>query len=88
MIARAGARTDPARPQSQDQRRHIEGPSSSRAPVVGAPSASVARTAARHRAGYHLFEISGSRRDYEIKASARGLLPGSTTIGDLGAIEL
>ena len=66
---------------------YIEGPARP-APVVGAPSASVAREASRYRAGYHLFEISGSLRDYEIKASARGLLPGSSTIGDLGAIKL
>jgi 3',5'-cyclic AMP phosphodiesterase CpdA len=66
---------------------YMEGPSR-RAPVVGAPSASVARTESRHRAGYHLFEIVGDRRDYEIRASARGLLPGSTAIGDLGSIPL
>jgi 3',5'-cyclic AMP phosphodiesterase CpdA len=57
-------------------------------PVVGAPSASVAREASRHRAGYHLFEIAGSLKDYKITASARGLLPGALTIGDLGPIAL
>ncbi|VFU10654.1 metallophosphoesterase family protein [Methylocella tundrae] len=66
---------------------HIEGPKR-RAPVVGAPSASIARPASRHRAGYNLFEITGSLRDYEIKGFARGLLPGTTTIGDLGPIPL
>jgi hypothetical protein len=48
----------------------------------------VTRSQSRHRAGYHLFEIAGDRRDYEIRASARGLLPGSTAIGDLGSILL
>lgn len=66
---------------------YIEG-RSRRAPVVGAPSASVTRSTSRHRAGYHLFEIAGSRNDYQIKAFARGLLPGSSKIGDLGSILL
>ena len=48
----------------------------------------VARAASRHRAGYHLFEIAGDRRDHDIKATARGLLPNSTAIGDLGSIVL
>ena len=87
MIARAGAELILHGHNHKTSVSYIDGPSRP-APVVGAPSASVARTASRHRAGYHLFEIAGSRRDYQIKASARGLLPGSTTIGDLGSIVL
>jgi 3',5'-cyclic AMP phosphodiesterase CpdA len=66
---------------------YIEGPVRP-APVVGAPSASAIRASAHNRAGYHLFEVTGNGRDYSIKAHARGLLPGSTTIGDLGPIPL
>ncbi|WP_026607527.1 metallophosphoesterase family protein [Methylocapsa acidiphila] len=65
----------------------LEGPAGP-IPVVGAPSASAIRGAPRHRAGYNLFEISGSRSDYKIEAQARGLLPGAATIGDLGPIPL
>jgi 3',5'-cyclic AMP phosphodiesterase CpdA len=85
MIKRAGAELILHGHNHKTVVSHIMGPKR-RAPVVGAPSASVARTESRHRAGYHLFEISGNRHDYEIKAFARGLLPGSTAIGDLGPI--
>ncbi|WP_180982524.1 metallophosphoesterase family protein [Methylocella silvestris] len=67
---------------------YLDAGRSRKTPVVGAPSASSARLAARHRAGYHLFEISGNLQDYEIKAYARGVLPGSGLIGDLGALAL
>lgn len=66
---------------------HMEGPVGP-IPVVGAPSASAIRGAPRHRAGYNLFEIAGSGRDYKIEARARGLLPGVMTVGDLGPIPL
>jgi 3',5'-cyclic AMP phosphodiesterase CpdA len=52
-------------------------------PVVGVPSASAVRSA-----GYHIFKISGSARAFQIEASTRGLLSGSSHIGDLGAIKL
>lgn len=87
MIARTGAELILHGHNHKTSVNYIEGPSR-RTPVVGAPSASVARTASRHRAGYHLFEIAGNRSDYEIKASVRGLLPGSSVIGDLGPIVL
>lgn len=57
-------------------------------PVAGVPSASVTRGNSRHRAGYHLFEISGSGANCKIAARARGLLPGTTVIGDLGPLVL
>ena len=87
MIARTGAELILHGHNHKTSVNYIDGPSR-RTPVVGAPSASVARTASRHRAGYHLFEITGNRSDYQIKASVRGLLPGSATIGDLGPILL
>jgi len=57
-------------------------------PVVGVPSASVVRGKPHQRAGYHLFEISGSGSDCKITARARGLLPGTTVVGDLGPLTL
>lgn len=65
---------------------HIKGPAGL-APVIGAPSASAIRGATAHRAGYHLFEVSGNGREFKISARARGLLP-SGAIGDLGPIRL
>ncbi len=61
---------------------YMEGPKRP-APVVGTPSASAIRTA-----GYHLFEVTGNGRNYSIKARARGVLRGSTTINDLGPVLL
>jgi 3',5'-cyclic AMP phosphodiesterase CpdA len=57
-------------------------------PVVGVPSASVIRGRPHHRAGYHLFEISGSGTNCKIAARARGLLPGTAIVGDLGPLVL
>ena len=57
-------------------------------PVVGVPSASVVRGTPHHRAGYHLFEISGGGTDCKIAARARGLLPGTAAVGDLGPLVL
>ena len=57
-------------------------------PVVGVPSASVVRGMPHQSAGYHLFEIAGSGPDFKIAARARGLLPGTDVVGDLGPILL
>jgi len=57
-------------------------------PVVGVPSASAIRGKPHQRAGYHLFEISGGGADCKITARARGLLPGTTVVGDLGPLTL
>ncbi len=57
-------------------------------PIVGVPSASIKRGLAHHRAAYNLYEISGSGRDCTIEARARGLLPGTSVVGDLGPIGL
>lgn len=57
-------------------------------PVVGVASASVVRGTPHQRAGYHLFEIAGNGSDFKISARARGLLPGTSVVGDLGAILL
>jgi hypothetical protein len=57
-------------------------------PVVGVPSASVIRGTPRCRAGYHLFEISGNGTNCKIAARARGLLPGTAAVGDLGPLVL
>ena len=67
--------------------RRMEGPRGL-VPVVGVPSASVLLGKPHHRAGYHLFEISGSGTDCKIAARARGLLPGTTIVGDLGPLAL
>jgi 3',5'-cyclic AMP phosphodiesterase CpdA len=66
---------------------HMKGPDGP-VPVVSAPSASAIRGAPRHRAGYHLYEVTGNANNFKIEARARGLLPGSSTIGDLGSIRL
>jgi 3',5'-cyclic AMP phosphodiesterase CpdA len=57
-------------------------------PVVGVASASMKRGLAQHRASYNLYEFSGSGRDCKIEARARGLLPGTSVVGDLGSIDL
>jgi 3',5'-cyclic AMP phosphodiesterase CpdA len=57
-------------------------------PVVGVASASAIRGSATHRAGYNLFEIEGTAKDYRITGRMRGMLPGTKEIGDLGAIDL
>jgi 3',5'-cyclic AMP phosphodiesterase CpdA len=57
-------------------------------PVVGVASASAIRGTATHRAGYNLFEIEGTAKDYRITGRMRGMLPGTKEIGDLGAIDL
>lgn len=62
--------------------KHIKGPSG-HIPVVGVPSASALRGA-----GYHIFKISGPTPTLLIEAHARGLMNGSTRIGDLGAVKL
>jgi 3',5'-cyclic AMP phosphodiesterase CpdA len=56
------------------------------APVVGVPSASVVRGAGHQRAGYHLFEVTGGGGAYKLTARARGLLPGTSVVGDLGPV--
>lgn len=65
----------------------IEGPSGL-VPAVGVPSASAVSGPPRQRAGYHLFEISGSGPACKIIARARGLLPGTQAVGDLGQFVL
>jgi len=57
-------------------------------PVVGVPSASAVHGKPHHRAGYHLFEISGRGTDCKITARARGILPGTSIVGDLGPLTL
>lgn len=57
-------------------------------PVVGVPSASAVWGPLHQRAGYHLFEITGTGRNCKITARARGLLPGTDVVGDLGPLVL
>jgi 3',5'-cyclic AMP phosphodiesterase CpdA len=57
-------------------------------PVVGVPSASIKRGLAQQRASYNLYEIRGNGGDCKIEARTRGLLPGTTVVGDLGPIDL
>ncbi|MCI0600396.1 MAG: metallophosphoesterase [Beijerinckiaceae bacterium] len=65
----------------------IEGPGGL-VPIVGVPSASVARGNHHQRAGYHLFEVTGSGASCKITGRARGLLPGTSVVGDLGPLVL
>jgi 3',5'-cyclic AMP phosphodiesterase CpdA len=58
------------------------------APVVGVPSASVVRGIGHQRAGYHLFEVTCAGGSCKIAARARGLLPGTNVVGDLGPLKL
>jgi len=57
-------------------------------PAVGVPSASVIRGSHHQRAGYHLFELTGKGTGCKITARARGLLPGTNVVGDLGPLVL
>lgn len=57
-------------------------------PVIGVASASVKRGLPQYRAAYNLYEFSGNGRDCRIEAHARGLLPGTSVVGDLGPIDL
>ena len=57
------------------------------APVVGVPSASVVRGTAHQRAGYHLFEVTSGKGACKVTARARGLLPGTSVVGDLGPLK-
>ncbi len=57
------------------------------APVVGVPSASVVRGTRHQRAGYHLFEVSSGLGVCKVTARARGLLPGTRVVGDLGPLK-
>jgi 3',5'-cyclic AMP phosphodiesterase CpdA len=57
-------------------------------PVVGVPSASVVRGTGHKRAAYHLFEVTSGGGVCKITARARGLLPGTRAVGDLGPLTL
>jgi 3',5'-cyclic AMP phosphodiesterase CpdA len=62
--------------------------SSGRTPIVGVASASAIPGTHGHKAAYHLFSLAGNRTGWLIKGEARGLLPGSTTIGPLAVLPL
>ncbi len=57
-------------------------------PIVGVASASAIRGTSTHRAGYNLFDIEGTLKDYRIRRRMRGIRLGSKEIIDLGAIDL
>jgi 3',5'-cyclic AMP phosphodiesterase CpdA len=57
-------------------------------PAVGVPSASAIRGSPHQAAAYHLFEFSGSGTNCKISARARGLLPATAAVGDLGPLVL
>jgi 3',5'-cyclic AMP phosphodiesterase CpdA len=65
---------------------HIEGPKGP-VPVMGAPSASARGGELNHRAGYHLFTVTGEADAFEISAELRGLDPGGQ-FGGMGALEI
>lgn len=65
----------------------LEGPDGAAIPVVGAPSASMAR--GRQRAAYHLFRLAPRPGGgVAIEARSRGLIAGTHEIGDLGPLKL
>jgi len=87
LIRRAGAELILHGHDHQLRLTRLEGPRGL-VPVVGVPSASALCGRPHHRASYHLFEIAGNGEDYKITARARGLLPGSLAVGDLGVLAL
>jgi 3',5'-cyclic AMP phosphodiesterase CpdA len=87
MIARAGAELIIHGHNHKLCTTRLQGPGGL-VPVIGVPSASAVRGRPRHRAGYHLFEISGGGGDCKITGRARGLLPGTMVVGDLGPLIL
>jgi 3',5'-cyclic AMP phosphodiesterase CpdA len=85
MIKRTGAELVIHGHNHKLQAARIEGPSGS-VPVIGVASGSAVGGTPDHRAGYNLFEIEGGDGAFTIKGRARGLLPESREIGDLGEI--
>ena len=65
---------------------HVEGPNGW-IPVIGAPSASARGGALTHRAGYHLFTISGEPGAFRVEAELRGL-DQAGRFGGLGPITM
>jgi 3',5'-cyclic AMP phosphodiesterase CpdA len=65
---------------------HIEGPNGW-IPVIGAPSASARGGALTHRAGYHVYTVSGEPGAFQVAAELRGLDPGGRFCG-LGPLDL
>ena len=59
-----------------------------RVPVVGVASASAIPGTPRHRAAYHLIRISRRETGWHTDVHARGLLPGTRKIGDLGPVDI
>ncbi len=59
-----------------------------RVPVVGVASASAVPGTPRHRAAYHLFKVTQGETGWRIEAHARGILPGTREIGELGPVAL
>ena len=88
MIARVGAELVIHGHNHRLSVRYIEGPRGRRLPVVGVVSASAIKRLSNPGAGYNLFEISGDLSAPRILARARGVLAGSSEIGDRGAIPL
>jgi hypothetical protein len=66
---------------------HLKGPHG-QVPVIGVASASAVPGTPRHRAAYHLYTITQRGHDWHIEGRARGTLPGSDRIGDLGPLTL
>ena len=66
---------------------HLHGPQG-KVPVIGVASAYAVPGTPRHRAAYHLYRLTKQGDDWRIEARARGTLPGSDTIGDLGPLTL
>ena len=65
----------------------IEGPGDALVPVIGAPSASARGGALTHRAGYHLFTVTGEPGSFRCEAELRGL-DGTGRFCGLGSIAV
>ena len=57
-------------------------------PIVGVPSGSAVPGTRTHRAAYHLFAIERNGTGLTLRGRARGLVPGTKEIGDLGPLRL
>jgi 3',5'-cyclic AMP phosphodiesterase CpdA len=54
----------------------LKGPNGARVPAIGVPAASTAPGTDKDAAGYNLYRIEGSQRDWQCEIISRGMTPG------------